>query len=124
MLAQGLAEVHPTETPVADMKVRAARAIRDDEYGGEGWAQMTQRVNKGIPEVAKAFLKEKFQEGEETASAKVTPVECEALLRAQFPEDEECWLKESQGKEYSIVQMMTIHTFKRFFTDKRKCIEL
>ena len=27
---------------------------------------------------------------------KVTPLECEALLRANFP-DEDCWLKESQG---------------------------
>ena len=69
---KGLSEIHPTETPVADMKARADRAIKDNYYGGEGWAQMVQRPNKGFPEIVKQFLKEQFLKGEESASAKVS----------------------------------------------------
>lgn len=68
---QGLAEVHPTETPVADMKKRADLAIKDNELGGEGWAQMASRPNKSFPEVVKEFLREQFLKGEVSASEKV-----------------------------------------------------
>ena len=68
---QGLAEVHPTETPVADMKKRADLAIKDSELGGEGWAQMASRPNKSFPEVVKEFLREQFLKGEVSASEKV-----------------------------------------------------
>ena len=61
---QGLAEVRPTETPVVDMKKRADLAIRDDDYGSEGWAQMKPRANKGFPEVVKQFLREQFLRGD------------------------------------------------------------
>ena len=71
-LIQGLAEVRPTETPVLDMNMRADRAIKDNELGGEGWAQLLQRSNKGFPEKAKQFLRDKFQMGEESASDKVS----------------------------------------------------
>ena len=83
MLVQGLSEIHPTETPVADMKARADRAINDNEYGGEGWAQLVPRPNKVFPEIVKQFLKEQFLRGEESASAKVSCcqilVECNSL---------------------------------------------
>ena len=72
MLVQGLSEIHPTETPVADMKARADRAIKDDDYGGEGWAQLVPRPNKGFPEIVKQFRAEQFLKGEESASAKVS----------------------------------------------------
>ena len=82
-LVQGLSEIHPTETPVADMKARADRAIKDTDYGGEGWAQMVSRPNKGFPEIVKQFLKEQFLKGEESASAKVSCyqilVDCRSL---------------------------------------------
>ena len=68
----GLAQVHPTETPVTDMKRRADQAIKDDNCGSEGWAQMKSRANKGFPEVVKQFLREQFLRGEESASAKVS----------------------------------------------------
>ena len=71
-LVQGLAEVNPTETPVEDMKQRAAQAIKDNELGGEGWAMMVSRANKGFPEKVKQFLKDQFLRGEESASAKVS----------------------------------------------------
>ena len=71
-LVQGLSEIHATETTVADMKARADRAIKDNDYGGEGWAQMVARPNKGFPEIVKQFLKEQFLKGEESASAKVS----------------------------------------------------
>lgn len=78
------------------MKQRADRAIKDNEIGWEGWAQMVTRASKAFPEIVKEFLTEQFLLGEESASAKVTPLECASLLRAHFP-DEDCWLKESQG---------------------------
>ena len=83
LLVQGLSEIHPTETPVTDMKARADRAIKDTDYGGEGWAQMVSRPNKGFPEIVKQFLKEQFLKGEESASAKVSCcqilVDCSSL---------------------------------------------
>ena len=77
-LVQGLSEIHPTETPVADMKARADLAIKDNDYGGEGWAQLVPRPNKVFPEIVKQFLKEQFLMGEESASAKVSC--CQILL--------------------------------------------
>ena len=61
-----------TETPVEDMKKRADLAIKDNEIGGEGWAQMVTRATKAFPEVFKQFFRDKFLEGEESASAKVS----------------------------------------------------
>ena len=57
---------------VLDMKRRADQAIKDNELGGEGWAQLLQRVNKAFPEKAKQFLRDKFQMGEESSSEKVS----------------------------------------------------
>ena len=54
------------------MKRRADQAIKDNELGGEGWAQLSQRVNKAFPEKAKQFLRDKFQMGEESSSEKVS----------------------------------------------------
>ena len=54
------------------MKKRADRAITDKELGGEGWAQLLTRVNKGFPERVKQFLRDKFQMGEESSSDKVS----------------------------------------------------
>ena len=54
------------------MKKRADLAIKDNEIGGEGWAQMVTRATKAFPEVVKQFLRDKFLEGEESASAKVS----------------------------------------------------
>ena len=53
------------------MKKRADRAIKDNELGGEGWAQMASRPNKSFPEAVKEFLREQFLKGEESASEKV-----------------------------------------------------
>ena len=82
LLVQGLSEIHPTETPVADMKARADRAIKDDDYGGEGWAQLVPRPNKGFPEIVKQFLAEQFLKGEESASAKVSC--CQTLVDCSY----------------------------------------
>ena len=54
------------------MKKRADKAINDNALGGEGWAQMVSRATKGFPEIVKNFLRELFQRGEESASAKVS----------------------------------------------------
>ena len=55
-----------------DVKKRADRAIRDNDLGGEGWAQMVSRATKGFPEVVKQYLREQFQRSEESASEKVS----------------------------------------------------
>ena len=81
-LVQGLSEIHPTETPAADMKARADLAIKDNDYGGEGWAQLVPRPNKVFPEIVKQFLKEQFLMGEESASAKVSC--CQILVVCCF----------------------------------------
>ena len=64
--------IHPTETPVEDMKRRADRAIKDNELGGKGWAQLVSRPTKAFPEIVKQFLREQFLRGEESATAKVS----------------------------------------------------
>ena len=107
--------MQPHETPVAEMKRRADQRIPYTMYGGEGWAQLVPRPTSVFPEKVKEFLRDKFEEGEMSASDKVslsharfmncsillfmetlfkvTPLECESLLRAHFPE-EDCWLRD------------------------------
>ena len=69
---QGLAEVFPCETPVAEMKRRADQRIPDSMYGGEGWAMLVPRPTNAFPEKVKEFLREKFEAGEASATNKVS----------------------------------------------------
>ena len=68
------------------MKRRADQAIRDDQYGGEGWAQLVSRTTKAFPEEVKKFLRDKFEMGEESASEKVSQSHVRHGIAPAFPD--------------------------------------
>ena len=76
-----MSDHHGTDTPYEDLLARAASAIRDADLGHQGWALNQPRVNKGLPEQAKEFLRELFARGEDDRD----PVQLETVVQEFWP---------------------------------------